>query len=162
MENAFFQWNVTSNVDLEDLSVDLMYEEGILLELTQEKGFNLLRIRFFYCYHSSNWEIPLEPLLKVLEVSKNRLWDFRKEGTPEDWKNLSPVKENRLTYIIENSFVKIFCDGQLMGCLKKAENGEFIISIYINPTKEQAENIPQWDVLYGEFVSTIQNAKLKL
>ena len=161
MENPFFQWNVTSNVDLEDLSIDIMYEGGNLLELIQEEGFNLLRIRFFYCYHSKFWKIPLEPFLEVLELSKNLLWDFRKEGTPELWKNLSNQTENRYTIKIENASAQIFCDGRLMCSIRK-KNTQFIIEIYTNLSKAQAYNVPQWDVLYKEFFSTTLIAKSKL
>lgn len=82
-----FENNVISDLDYEDMVVEIMYEGVSLVTITQEEGYNLLRMRFFHPFERAYWVLPLDDFLTVLFFAKKELWDFRQPGTPNEWEH---------------------------------------------------------------------------
>ena len=57
-----------------------IYFQGIFFgRITQEDRFDKLEIEIYHCPESDHWTILLDDFLKMIELSKQRLWDLRKD-----------------------------------------------------------------------------------
>lgn len=82
MINEKFRIDIFGDLDYEDLVADVYFEDKILVVLTQEEGFQNLRIRIYPPKDVEFWDFRFDEFEDIINRAKNRLWDLRK--MPED------------------------------------------------------------------------------
>ncbi len=73
-----FEFSVASDVDYEDLIADIGFDNKLVVLLTQEEGFENMRIKIFPQIDGENWDFRLDEFEAVLKNAKKRLWELRK------------------------------------------------------------------------------------
>jgi hypothetical protein len=81
--NKRFRVTIGSDVNLEDLSGDLYFDDQIVCVLTQEEGFENLKLELFGPPpkgkpHGDKWTFPLREFEEALAKLKQRLWELRR------------------------------------------------------------------------------------
>ncbi|MCI5141507.1 MAG: hypothetical protein D3909_07235 [Candidatus Electrothrix sp. ATG1] len=80
-----FRVSVGDDPDHEDLTAEIYFRDYFVAMLTQEQGFDKLQIEIFQNPNGDAWTFLLEDFLKIIELSKQRLWNLRKieqDSTP--------------------------------------------------------------------------------
>lgn len=169
MDNKF-RIQIMSDYDYEDLVSLVYYNEVELFLLTQEDGFDLLRICFFSPENNKFWKLNIDEFMFILEKSKYRLNEFNDTSSTK-----KIVKENYVPEIVETAFeyskvsdnlspqVNIYINQHLMSSIVRNEySSKNDILIYPNLEKEQDGISIQWNVLYDKFVEIIKHANLEV
>lgn len=78
MTEINFEFSVGSDVDFEDLVADIGFDNNLVALLTQEKGFENLRIRIYPPKNTDFWDFRFDEFEAVLQNAKQRLWELRK------------------------------------------------------------------------------------
>jgi hypothetical protein len=78
MTELHFEFTVASDVDFEDLIADIGFENNLVAVLTQEEGFQNLRIRIYPPKDKEFWDFRLDEFDSVVHRAKERLWELRK------------------------------------------------------------------------------------
>jgi len=78
MKEINFEYNVASDIDFEDLIADIGFETKLVALLTQEEGFNNMRIRIYPPKDKEFWDFKLDEFEDIIYRAKNRLWELRK------------------------------------------------------------------------------------
>ncbi len=76
-----FEFSVGSDPEFDDLVADIGFEDHLVALLTQEDGFDNLRIRIFPPNNGSFWEFPFSDFEKILNKAKDRLQELLKEDS---------------------------------------------------------------------------------
>ncbi|MBS0655626.1 MAG: hypothetical protein JSR46_07610 [Verrucomicrobia bacterium] len=84
MTEINFEFSVGSDVDFEDLVADIGFENNLVALLTQEEGFNNIRIRIYPPKDKEYWDFKLDDFIDVVKLAKNRLWELRKTQSEEE------------------------------------------------------------------------------
>lgn len=79
MKEINFEFTVASDVDFEDLIADIGFENELVAYLTQEDGFQNMRIRIFAPQNKDFWDFRLDEFEDIICREKKRLWELRKE-----------------------------------------------------------------------------------
>ena len=82
MINKEFRTDIVGDLDYEDLIADIYFNDQILAVLSQEEGFQNLRIRICPPKNKEFWDFRFDEFVNVINHAKKRLWDLRK--MPED------------------------------------------------------------------------------
>jgi len=82
MTEVNFEFTVASDVDSEDLIADIGFEDNLVALVTQEDGFQNLRIRIYPPKNKEFWDFRFDEFEDILHRVKERLWELRK--LPED------------------------------------------------------------------------------
>ena len=82
MKEVNFEYSIGSDLDYEDLIVDIGFDNQLVALLTQEDGFENLRIQLHSPKNASYWDFRLDELEAIIQKAKQRLWELRK--LPED------------------------------------------------------------------------------
>ena len=77
MTEANFEFTIGSDVEFEELYADIGFDNNLVALLTQEDGFENLRIRIFPSGKIEFWDFRLDEFLKVIDTAKKRLWQLR-------------------------------------------------------------------------------------
>ncbi len=72
-----FRISVGDDAEHEDLTAEIYYQESFLALLSQEHGFENLQIEIYPCPNREAWDFSLDEFIKVIEASKQRLWELR-------------------------------------------------------------------------------------
>jgi hypothetical protein len=78
MTEINFEFTVGSDIDFEDLVADIGFENNLVALLTQEDGFQNLRIRIYPSKNQMFWDFRLDELEAIINKAKTRLWELRK------------------------------------------------------------------------------------
>lgn len=78
MTEINFEYTVGSDIDFEDLIADIGFDTNLVCLLTQEMGFENLRIRIYPPKHQDYWDFRLDEFEKIIKMAKKRLWELRK------------------------------------------------------------------------------------
>jgi hypothetical protein len=78
MTETNFEFNIASDVDFEDLIADIGFEDSLVALLTQEEGFQNLRIRIYPPKNTEFWDFRLDEFEDIILRAKKRLWELRK------------------------------------------------------------------------------------
>ncbi len=62
-----------------DFTAEIVYQNRFFGLVTQEDGFNNLRLEIFPKEGDTKWDVSLEEFLEVLDYAKKRLWELRKD-----------------------------------------------------------------------------------
>jgi hypothetical protein len=81
MENKF-NFSIGSDLEYEDLIADIGYENQLVALLTQEEGFDNMKIIIYPPSKSHTWNFSLKDFEEIILKAKRRLWELRK--LPED------------------------------------------------------------------------------
>jgi hypothetical protein len=81
MENKF-NFSIGSDLEYEDLIADIGYENQLVALLTQEEGFDNMKIIIYPPSKSYTWNFSLKDFEEIILKAKRRLWELRK--LPED------------------------------------------------------------------------------
>lgn len=76
-----FRISVGDDQDHEDLTAEVYFNELFVAMLSQEEGFDKLQIEIFNNPNGDPWTFLLDDFLKVIELSKQRLWELRRIET---------------------------------------------------------------------------------
>lgn len=82
MINKKFRTDIVGDLDYEDLIADIYFEDQILAVLTQEDGFENLRIKIYPPKDKDFWNFKFDEFEDVIHHAKKRLWELRR--IPED------------------------------------------------------------------------------
>lgn len=83
MMNEKFRTDIVGDLDYEDLIADIYFEDQILAVLTQEEGFENIRIRIYPPKDKEFWDFRLDEFQNVINRARNRLWELRKTSDDE-------------------------------------------------------------------------------
>jgi hypothetical protein len=78
MTELNFEFTVTSDVDFEDLIADIGFDNHLVVVLTQEEGFQNLRIRIYPPKNKKFWDFRLDEFENIIHRAKKRLWELRR------------------------------------------------------------------------------------
>ena len=78
MNNEKFRIDIVGDLDYEYLIADIYFEDQILMVLTQEDGFQNMRIRIYPPKNKPFWEFKIDDLIAIVNQGKMRLWELRK------------------------------------------------------------------------------------
>jgi hypothetical protein len=78
MKEINFEFSVASDVDYENLIVDIGFDNKLIALLTQEEGFDKIRIKIFSPTEGEYWNFSLSEFEEIIQKAKNRLWELRK------------------------------------------------------------------------------------
>ncbi len=78
MKEINFEYSVGSDLDYEDLIADIGFDNQLVALLTQEDGFENLRIQLYPSKNANYWDFRLDELEAIIQKAKQRLWDLRK------------------------------------------------------------------------------------
>jgi hypothetical protein len=78
MINGKFRTDIVGDLDYEDLIADIYFEDQIVAVLTQESGFENLRISIHPPKDKEFWDFRLDEFEAVIHNAKERLWQLRK------------------------------------------------------------------------------------
>jgi hypothetical protein len=78
MKEINFEFSVASDVDYENLIVDIGFDNKLIALLTQEEGFDKIRIQIYPPTEGEYWNFRLTEFEEIIEKAKNRLWELRK------------------------------------------------------------------------------------
>ncbi len=81
MNETNFEFSVGSDPEFEDLVADIGFNENLVALLTQEQGFDNLRIRLYPPKNLDFWDFRLDEFEKVLSNAKQRLGELRLTDT---------------------------------------------------------------------------------
>lgn len=73
-----FDISVGDDSEHEDLTAEISTEEYFLALMSQEDGFENLQLEIYPCPNGKPWIFRLDEFLKVIEASKQRLWELRR------------------------------------------------------------------------------------
>lgn len=78
MISSDFRITVGSDTDHEDLAADITYQNAIVCYLTQEEGYENLKIEFNLGEGVGRVIIPLKGFEEAIAQAKKRLWELRR------------------------------------------------------------------------------------
>jgi len=78
MNETQFEFTVASDTEFDELIADIGFGTNLVALLTQEKGFENLRIRIYPPKEGEYWNFRLDEFENVLQKAKQRLWELRK------------------------------------------------------------------------------------
>lgn len=78
MKENKFEFNVRSDTDYNELIADIGFENNLVAILTQEDGFENMRIKIYPSKNGESWDFRLDDFQKVIDLAKKRLWELRK------------------------------------------------------------------------------------
>lgn len=73
-----FSTIIGSDIDLEELYAEIQYKNEAVVVLTQEEGFENLKMQLCPRKNGKEWEFHLKDFLEAIEHAKQRLWEMRK------------------------------------------------------------------------------------
>lgn len=76
--NSRFRFTVGSSFGYEDLVGDLYFDDRILCVLTQENGFEAMKIELHGPPAGDTWTFPLADFEAALTAMKRRMWELRR------------------------------------------------------------------------------------
>jgi len=74
-----FRVSVGDDPDYADLTAEIYYKETFLAMLTQDLGFEDLKLEIFSNPSGEPWCFRMDDFLAVIEHAKQRLWDLRRK-----------------------------------------------------------------------------------
>jgi hypothetical protein len=78
MDEINFEFTAGSDTDFENLIADIGFENNLVALLTQEDGFDNLRIRIYPPKDKEFWDFRFDEFEKVIHQAKKRLWALRR------------------------------------------------------------------------------------
>lgn len=84
MSEINFEYTVGSDVDFEELIADIGFDTNLVALLTQENGFDNLRIRIYPPKDIEFWDFKFDEFDEIIHKAKKRLWELRKVDSPEN------------------------------------------------------------------------------
>jgi len=78
MKKNIFEFTVGSDLDYENLIADIGFDNQLVALITQEEGFENLRIQIYPPAVGDCWDFPLKEFEEVVQKAKQRLWELRK------------------------------------------------------------------------------------
>lgn len=78
MKEINFEFTIASDVDFEDLIADIGFGDNLVALLTQEEGFQNLRIRVYPPKDKEFWDFRLDEFEDIIHRAKQRLQELRK------------------------------------------------------------------------------------
>ncbi len=72
-----FRIDIFGDLEYNDLIADIYYEDRILAVLTQEEGFDKLRILIYPSKNTEHWDFNFNEFDAVINQAKKRLWELR-------------------------------------------------------------------------------------
>jgi len=81
--NPHFRITVGSEPDYEDLVGDLYFDDHIVCVLTQDEGFEAMRLELYASPEGGPWSFALADFEEALDALKKRMWELRRtESAP--------------------------------------------------------------------------------
>ncbi|MGA8163395.1 MAG: hypothetical protein WB791_00025 [Waddliaceae bacterium] len=78
MEKIKFNFSVGSDFDYEDLIADIGYDNQLVALLTQEEGFENMKIKIYPPRDGDCWNFRLDEFEEIIHKARKRLWELRK------------------------------------------------------------------------------------
>lgn len=78
MKENNFEYSIASDIDFEDLIADIRFENNLVALLTQEEGFQNLRIRIYPPKNTELWDFRLDEFEEIIQRAKTRLKELQK------------------------------------------------------------------------------------
>ena len=79
MKNDCFDFSIASDVDYEDLIADIGVEDQLFAILSQEEGYDKMRIKIYPPQEGDCWDLSLSTLERTIRQVKERLWELRRK-----------------------------------------------------------------------------------
>ncbi len=78
MINPNYRVDIVGDLEHEDLTADIYFQDQIVATLLQEKGFENLEIDIYPSKLHKIWHFNYSEFEQVLQHAKKRLWELRK------------------------------------------------------------------------------------
>lgn len=73
------EYSIGSDPEFKDLVADIGIQDQLIALLTQEEGYENMRIRIFPPINQKFWDLNLKDFENAIENAKKRLYDLKKE-----------------------------------------------------------------------------------
>jgi len=80
MTELNFEFSVGSDLDYENLIADIGFDNNLVAILTQEEGFQNMRIKIYPPKLNEFWDFKLDEFEDVINRAKNRLHELKKSS----------------------------------------------------------------------------------
>lgn len=80
MTEAKFEFSVGSDVDFEDLVADIGFDDNIVALLSQEEGFENLRIRIYPPKVGGFWDFRFDEFESIIQKARKQLFELRRSS----------------------------------------------------------------------------------
>lgn len=78
MKEINFEYSIASDVDFEDLIADIGFGTQLVALLTQEEGFENMRLRIYSPTNKKEfWDFRLDEFETIIHQARQRLWELR-------------------------------------------------------------------------------------
>lgn len=77
MEDGF-KVVLCSDLDYEEMVVDICYKNSTIAMITQENGVDKMEIEIFSPNTDASWKLALDEFIKILQSAKRNLIEFTK------------------------------------------------------------------------------------
>lgn len=77
MINKKFRIDIIGDLEQEDLSADIYFEDQIIAVLTQEFGFENMEIEIYPPKNQGFWRFKFSEFEDAIRYAKQRLWELR-------------------------------------------------------------------------------------
>lgn len=79
MKETAFKFNIASDIDFfEDLIANIYFDTNLVAILTQENGFENLRIQIYPPENRETWDFRFDEFEEIIQKAKKRLGELRK------------------------------------------------------------------------------------
>jgi hypothetical protein len=92
MKDISLEFSISSDSNFEELIADIGFEDKLVAILSQEEGFEKLRIRLYPPKDGDFWDFSYDQFSTILQKARKRLWELRKDTES----NLNPPTDENL------------------------------------------------------------------
>ena len=80
MKEIKFDFSIGSDVDYKNLVADIGFDNNLVVLLTQEEGFENMRIKIYSNSRAECWDFKLEEFEDIIKKAKEKLWILRRKS----------------------------------------------------------------------------------
>lgn len=91
MKEKQFKYTISSDDEFEDLIADIGFENNLIALLTQENGFQNLRIRIYPPKNKEFWDFRFDEFDDIIHSAKKRLEQLQKNESVDKSCSVGPT-----------------------------------------------------------------------
>lgn len=160
MNNSKFDYDISSDSNYDFLIADVLYENELILNVSQDAGPQSPKLCFFYPQNKIFWNVPLDPMFEIVHAARKDLNENLTEDQFDIYIDLEQKKLqfNELDYKIifdsqQNGLEALIMYNHKKMCELYNNNltNQWFLKIFPNPEKKQDFYESQWEVFLLEF-----------
>lgn len=170
MENSKFAYDIISDSNYDHLIADVLFEDELLFDVSQDNGPTHPKISFFFSKNRFNWVVPVMPMYKIIHEARVDLNENLTEEQIDIFCKTKPkYTTNDLTYELiydsqdqKNRALIFYKNNRMCELYMDAHSKEWYLKIFADPKKELDSRHPHWEFYLLDFYLVIDEAKKEL